>query len=121
MKPLALHHVAVLVTDLDDAVDFYVRTLGMTHRTDRPSTLGPGAWLSAGDQQIHLTVGTPPERAGQHLALHVADLDAASEELRREGVDVSPPVAIGTARQAFLSDPSGNAIELHEPAPAPTP
>ena len=33
------------------------------------------------------------------------------------GIDVRGPSGVGTARQAFLQDPSGNSIELHEPAP----
>lgn len=128
MEPLALHHVAVPVTDLDEAVDFYVRVLGLTLRPERPHGIGAGAWLSAGaapqegdgvgsGQQVHLTVGTPTTSAGAHFALLVRDVDAAAAELRGHGVPVSAPTAVGAARQAFLSDPSGNAVELHEAAP----
>lgn len=32
---------------------------------------------------------------------------------RRRGLDVSDPRPVGTSLQAFVSDPSGNLIELH--------
>jgi glyoxylase I family protein len=54
---------------------------------------------------------------GQHFALQVRDLDDAIAELRATGITVSDASPVGTGRQAFLSDPSGNGVELHEPAP----
>jgi predicted enzyme related to lactoylglutathione lyase len=36
------------------------------------------------------------------------------DELRAAGVTVSDPTPIATSLQAFCSDPSGNAIELHQ-------
>jgi glyoxylase I family protein len=116
MKPLAVHHVTIAVTDVDATLDFYTRVLGMTRRQDRPATLGDGAWLDVGGQQLHLVASTTPEARGQHFAVLVDDLDAATAELRAAGVRVSDPRPIGTARQAFLTDPCGNSIELHETA-----
>lgn len=116
MKPLAVHHVSIAVTDVDKALDFYTRTLGMTQRLDRPEALGAGAWLDVGGQQLHLVSSETPEPRGQHFAVLVEDLDATTAELRAAGVTVSDAIPIGAARQAFLNDPSGNAIELHEPA-----
>jgi catechol 2,3-dioxygenase-like lactoylglutathione lyase family enzyme len=118
MKPLAVHHVSIAVSDVDEALDFYTRVLGMTQRVDRPATLGAGAWLDVGDQQLHLVRSETPQARGQHFAVLVDDLDATTAELRAEGVRVSDAVPIGGARQAFLSDPAGNSIELHEPARA---
>jgi len=109
-----IHHVALVVDDLARAVGFYTRTLGFRLRTDRPAGLGPGAWLDVGDQQIHLVEGAPSTARGRHFAVLVADLDGAIRRLRADGVVVSDPVPIGAARQSFLTDPAGNAIELHE-------
>ncbi|GAA0537065.1 hypothetical protein GCM10009545_44750 [Saccharopolyspora thermophila] len=114
--PLEIHHVSLMVHDLDDALDFYTGVLGLRLRTDRPASAGRGAWLDVGGHQIHLIEGTPPPAFGQHFALRTADLDAERERLLRRGVPVSEAVTIGTARQAFLRDPSGNQIELHETA-----
>jgi catechol 2,3-dioxygenase-like lactoylglutathione lyase family enzyme len=110
----AIHHVAVTVRDLGEALDFYTRVLGFEQRADRPGTLPPGAWLDVGGQQLHLIPGTPPPAQGQHVAVLVDDLDKTVEKMRADGVRVSDPVPIGSARQSFLADPSGNTIELHE-------
>jgi glyoxylase I family protein len=117
VKPLAVHHVSINVRDVEAAARFYVGQLGLTPRDDRPDFGFPGAWLDAGGQQVHLIEAEPPADRGQHFALQVADLDAAIAELRGSGVAVSDAMAVGTGRQAFLNDPSGNGIELHQVAP----
>lgn len=116
MRPLGVHHVAINVADVSAAVAFYTELLGLHQRTDRPEFGFAGAWLSAGDQQVHLVESSAPADSGQHFALLVADLDAALDELRARGVSVTDAFPVGSARQSFLHDPSGNTIELHEPA-----
>ena len=116
MQPLAVHHVSINVGDVDAAIAFYTKTLGLTMRTDRPDFGFGGAWLDAGGQQVHLIQGEAPARKGQHFALQVADLDTAVAELRADGIKVSDPRPVGTSRQSFLDDPSGNQIELHQVA-----
>lgn len=114
MEPLAVHHVSINVQDVDAALAFYVGVLGLTPRTDRPDFGFGGAWLDAGGQQVHLIEATPPADLGQHFALQVADLEATVAELRAAGLSVSDPTPVATSRQSFLSDPSGNVVELHE-------
>jgi glyoxylase I family protein len=114
VKPLGVHHVSVNVADVDAAVAFYVDQLGMTVRTDRPDFGFPGAWLDAGEQQLHLIGGSVPASEGQHFALRVADLDATIAELRASGARISDASPVGTGRQAFITDPSGNLVELHQ-------
>ena len=116
MQPLGVHHVALNVTDVDEAISFYTKTLGLTVRADRPDFGFAGAWLDAGDQQVHLVQAPTPPSQGQHFALLVPDLDAVLGELTQAGVQVSDAVPVGSARQAFLTDPSGNTIELHQRA-----
>jgi glyoxylase I family protein len=116
MQPLGVHHVSINVRDADEAITFYTDVLGLTKRTDRPDFRFGGAWLDIGDQQVHLIVADVPEANGQHFAVRVADLDAAVAELRERGVDVADPKPVGSARQTFVFDPSGNMVELHEPA-----
>jgi glyoxylase I family protein len=110
-----VHHVSVNVDDVDAAVRFYTEVLGLVERHDRPGFGFGGAWLDAGDQQLHLIEGEVPPARGQHVALVVGDLDAAVAELRRRDVAVSDPSPVGSGRQAFVSDPAGNLIELHQP------
>ncbi|MGA2211325.1 MAG: VOC family protein [Acidimicrobiales bacterium] len=114
MEPLAIHHVAINVRRLPEALEFYEGDLGLVRRTDRPDFGFGGAWLDAGGQQLHLIEAEPPSNVGQHFALRVADLDATVAELRSAGHEVSDPSPVGNSRQAFLSDPSGNVVELHE-------
>jgi catechol 2,3-dioxygenase-like lactoylglutathione lyase family enzyme len=114
MRPLAVHHVSINVEDVEAALSFYTGVLGLQPRTDRPDFGFGGAWLDAGGQQVHLIEGTPPPGLGQHFALLVEDLDGAVAELRGRGVEVSDPRPVGSSRQAFVTDPSGNSIELHQ-------
>ena len=112
-----VHHVSLNVNDVEACLRFYVDLLGL-EELPRPDFGFPGAWLSAGPQQIHLIHSddhsAPP---GQHFAFRVEDLDAACEELQTSGVEVSKPFEIPqVGRQAFLQDPAGNLIELNEPA-----
>jgi glyoxylase I family protein len=114
VQPVGVHHVSVNVDDVDAAVAFYTDALGFRLRTDRPDFGFGGAWLDVGNQQVHLIEGAVPDARGQHFAVQVEGLDEVVAELRRRGVTVSEPVPVGRSRQAFLNDPSGNAIELHE-------
>lgn len=114
MQVLGVHHVSLNVADVDEAMAFYVGVLGLGVRTDRPAFGFGGAWLDVGDQQVHLIEAPTPPNLGQHLALQVADLDATVAELRARGVEVTDPKPVGPGRQAFLVDPSGNAVELHQ-------
>jgi glyoxylase I family protein len=114
MRPLAVHHVSIMVPDVDEALTFYTKVLGLDQRRDRPDIGIGGAWLDAGPQQLHLVEGEAPPGMGQHFALLIDDLDSTVAELRQQGLEVSDPRPIGTSRQSFLSDPSGNLIELHQ-------
>jgi catechol 2,3-dioxygenase-like lactoylglutathione lyase family enzyme len=114
MRPRGIHHVAICVSDADAGLEFYRDALGMT-LLPRPD-LGPGYWLDAGGQQVHLMQVDHPPPALQHFAIRVDDLDAAVEELRARGVEVDAvPLVAGAGRQAFLKDPFGNFLELNQP------
>jgi glyoxylase I family protein len=114
MQPMAVHHVSIMVPDVEGALRFYTDVLGLQQRTDRPDIGIGGAWLDAGPQQLHLVEGEAPPGMGQHFALLVEDLDQAISELRERGLEVSDPRPIGTSLQSFVSDPCGNLIELHQ-------
>jgi glyoxylase I family protein len=110
-------HTAILVNSLDKAEYFYSTVLGLT-KVDRPLKY-PGAWYQMGAIQIHLIEDlsfTPslqnPEKMGRnpHLALSVADLDAAQRQLAAHGYTAQMS-ASGRAA-LFTQDPSGNVIEL---------
>ncbi|MDQ1520846.1 MAG: glyoxylase family protein [Actinomycetota bacterium] len=114
MKPAGVHHVAICVADADQALVFYRDVLGMT-QLPRPD-LGPGYWLDAGGQQVHLMEAELPPPAANHFAIRVDDIDSAVADLQAEGVDVHrSPLVPGAGHQAFLHDPFGNFLELNQP------
>jgi glyoxylase I family protein len=114
VRPIGVHHVALNVHDVDAGITFYTATLGGVLRRDRPDLGFDGAWIDLGEQQLHLLAGVVPPASGQHFAIQVDDLDVVIQELRARDVEVSDATDIGTSRQAFLADPSGNVVELHE-------
>ena len=109
-----MHHVSINVHDTAAAVAFYTDVLGLTLRDDRPDFSFAGAWLDLGAQQVHLLEVPVPDDRGQHFAIGVADLDEVVAELRGRGITVSDPKPVGSGRQAFLHDPSGNLVELNQ-------
>jgi catechol 2,3-dioxygenase-like lactoylglutathione lyase family enzyme len=114
---VAIHHVALDVDDLDAALRFYTEGMGFTELR-RPDFGFRGAWLDTGSHQVHLVEvpGPLPPNGGAHFALHVEDRDAAVDELRAKDIKVDPvPEVPGAGRQAFLTDPAGNLIELNQP------
>lgn len=115
MQPVGIHHVSLNVDDVDAAIRFYVDVLGFSVRDDRPDFGFPGAWLDVGGQQVHLIQAPAPDDRGQHVALQVADIEAAVAEVRGKGFEVSDAFPVGTGQQAFLHDPAGNLVELQQP------
>lgn len=114
MNVVGVHHVSIGVRDVDAAVDFY-RLLGLTSLA-RPDFGFPGAWLQAGDQQVHL-IGTEvvPPGLENHYAFQVEDLEACLSELAAHDVEARRSSTVGAGRQAFIQDPSGNIVELNQP------
>jgi glyoxylase I family protein len=114
VRSVGIHHVSINVNDVGEALAFYTGVLGFVQRDDRPGLGIDGAWLDVGDQQVHLIKAEVPPSKGQHYAIRVDDMDKVIEELRGRGVRVSDPMPVVENLQAFLTDPSGNTIELHQ-------
>ena len=107
--------------DLEVLVEFYATTLGLSVTSREP---GHFAFLRphpARDFELALYRGEGPGGTSPHwfLALDVDDLEAAVAGLRALGVPVEDPHPVPFGRAAFLADPEGNRIELHEPARGP--
>ena len=117
VTPLGVDHVSINVPDVPAAIDFYTNVLGLVQNDDRPDFGFAGAWLDvgAGGQQVHLLGFPTPENKGQHFALLRGSHRSRRGTTRAQGVQVSDPVASGPNRhQAFVTDPWGNSIELHQ-------
>lgn len=111
-------HAAILVSDLEQAEQFYGQVLGL-ERCDRPLNF-PGLWYQVGDQQVHLmqtdafTAPLFAEKWGRnaHLAFAVADLDAAKAQLLAHDCDIQ--MSSSGRAALFTRDPDGNIIELQQ-------
>src|SRR5271163_1807181 len=114
MEPLTIHHVSINVSDVPESLEFYTDILGGNIRADRPDFGIAGAWINLGTSQVHLIEAPVPPNVGQHFAIRVGDLDSVVDELRSKGLDVGEPFSVGSNRQTFVNDPSGNVIELHQ-------
>lgn len=114
-------HVAIAVTDLEEARGFYCGVLGF-EELPRPDFGVDGMWLRVGDLQLHFIetdVMPIPGPGFPHFALYVqAD---AWEDTLAGLVDAGIPFLMGpsertdfevSVRAAFVTDPAGNVIEL---------
>ena len=113
MKLTGIHHVSILVSDIEGAVAWYRDTLGL-QEVKRPSNfVTPVRWFELGDQQIHLIPSDEPDAISpRHFAIHVDDCRAARETLTARGVEVKETVPIAGADRFFISDPAGNNLEV---------
>ncbi|RJL05130.1 dioxygenase [Paracoccus aestuarii] len=123
----SLFHLAIHVTDLDEARRFYGQVLGCTEGRSAPS------WVDFDffGHQLSLHLGTPfpttrTGRVGDHMVLMphlgavlpMADWHALAERVQAHGVafDIPPQVRFegqpGEQRTMFFLDPCGNPIEI---------
>ena len=110
-----IHHVSINVNNVDAALDFYVGVLNLELK-HRPDLGFPGAWIQAGEQEIHLLgidSGVPVKE--QHFAFAVSDADTVHHALTERGFNPSAIREIpAVCRQFFSHDPSGNMIEFNQ-------
>lgn len=118
MPITAMHHTSLIVENTGRALAFYHDLLGLP-LAERPDLNFPGAWLSVGEQQIHLLeLPNPdpstgrPDHVGRdrHLAMSVTNLNELVEKLEEHGI---PMTHSRSGRDAvFCRDPDGNGVEL---------
>jgi catechol 2,3-dioxygenase-like lactoylglutathione lyase family enzyme len=124
--PETLVHVRYMVDDVDAAIAFYTRHLGFTVRSSAAPAFADvvrgnlrlllsGPTSSAGRP---MPDGRRPEPGGwNRIHLIVDDIAAEVERLRAEGVRFRNEIVTGPGgKQILLDDPSGNPIELFQPA-----
>jgi glyoxylase I family protein len=120
-EEVRIHHVSLIVSDMEQSLRFYIDLLGLTLDKHRPDLGYPGGWLWVGDQQIHLLelpnpdpVEDRPQHGGRdrHLALSVKNLDALTQRLEEAGIGFAR--SRSGRRAIFCRDPDANAVELVE-------
>jgi len=119
--------VRYIVSDVDAAIEFYTRALGF--KVDMHPAPGFAA-VSLGDLQIMLNRpgaggagqampdGSVPAPGGwNRIRIELSDLGATVVELKKQGRRFRNEIVQGQGgKQILLEDPSGNPIELFEPA-----
>ena len=119
-------NVRYMVNDVGEAVDFYTKHFGF-------EPVGPSspAFASVTRDNLRLLLSGPESSAGVPMSdgakpgpggwnrIHFvySDLDAEITRLKAEGVPFRNDVVTGPGgRQILVQDPSGNLIELFQPA-----
>jgi catechol 2,3-dioxygenase-like lactoylglutathione lyase family enzyme len=125
-KTVDLVSVRYLVDDVEKSIDFYTRHLGFEVNTN----MAP-AFADVVRGQLRLLLSGPKSSAGRpmpdgaqpspggwnRIHLIVTDISAEVERLRAEGVAFRNDIVSGPGgQQILLEDPSGNVVELFQPA-----
>ena len=120
--------VRYIVNDVDAAIAFYCENLGFTEVMHPAPAF---AMLSRGDLRLVLSApgggpgggqampdGTLPQPGGwNRFSIEVTDLASTVAKLRGNGVQFRSDVVAGVGgKQIIAEDPSGNPVELFEPA-----
>ncbi len=127
MNILRLHHVAIIAADYPRSRQFYTQVLGLRvvselYRAERDSYKLDLALPGGGQIELFSFPNPPPrpsrpEACGlRHLALAVADIEAAVHFIERQGIPVEP-IRIDELtgkRYTFFADPDGLPIEFYE-------
>lgn len=120
-----IHHIAVICSDKDTALDFYHKKLGFqilreNYRSERDD------WkidLKLGESEIELFImkdhplRPSPEAYGlRHLAFRVDNVDEVVAELESMGIACEPIRldAFTGEKMTFFRDPDGLPLEIHE-------
>lgn len=125
MPPIEIVNVRYMVSDVAEAVEFY-----STHFGFQPGIVAP-AFADATNGNLRLLLSGPASSAGRPMPdgavpgpggwnrIHfiTADLDAEVARLKDEGVRFRNEIVDGPGgRQILVEDPSGNVVELFQPA-----
>jgi catechol 2,3-dioxygenase-like lactoylglutathione lyase family enzyme len=117
-----LAHACFHARDLEGTIAFYRDKLGLKEAFPfkKPDGRRFGVYLHVGGRGfIEIFEGQPvsrdPKQSYQHICLEVEDIQGTVKAFRAKGVEVTD-VTMGSDHswQAWLADPDGNKIELHE-------
>jgi methylmalonyl-CoA/ethylmalonyl-CoA epimerase len=127
-----IHHIAILVEDIDGSLSFWHDVLGIvpSHISDMPKEEARIAFLPLGDSEIELVQPTTPdsglsrflEKRGpgmHHICLEVNDLPGLLVKLKTNGVQLineEPKVGEDGRLYAFIHPKSTNGVlvELYQ-------
>jgi lactoylglutathione lyase len=115
-----VHTIGVNVTNQDDAIEFYVDTLGFKKRLDAP--ISPTMrWIEVAPPSATTSIaliasdGTPAATAETGVRFTVPDAEAEHAAMRARGVNVGDVLRwAGVPPMYTFDDPDGNRFEIVE-------
>lgn len=127
MKLSSVHHIAIIVSDIEKAREFYVEKLGFevvreSYRKERDD------WKLdlRVDEHTELEIfaeKNPPKRVNRpeacglrHLAFRVESVEETVKELAEMGIECEPirTDSFTGEKMTFFFDPDGLPLEIHE-------
>ena len=121
-----IHHIAIICSDKDSAMDFYTKKLGFpvireNYRPERDDwkidlKINEDTELELFIMKNHPERLSPESYGLRHLAFKVDDVESSVKELEAKGI-ICEPVRIDefTGKKAtFFKDPDGLPLEIHE-------
>ena len=131
MKIIKINHVAIVVQDIDAALNFWEQTFGLKldHVEDVHSQKSKVAFLPLGESEIELVQPTTSdsglanflEKRGEgmhHICIEVSDIDATLAELKSKGVRLinEIPEELPGRKMAFIHPKAANGVlvELYQ-------
>ena len=127
MKMNSVHHIAIIVSDIKKAREFYIKKLGFevireNYRKERDD------WKLnlRVDEHTELEIfaeKNPPKRVNRpeacglrHLAFRVESVDETVKELAEMGIECEPirTDSYTGEKMTFFFDPDGLPLEIHE-------
>ena len=121
-----IHHIAVICSDKEAALDYYVNKLGFpivreNYRPERDDWKIDLKLNEETELELFIMKGHParpsPEAYGlRHLAFRVSSVDDTVAELKSMGIECEPvrKDTFTGEKMTFLHDPDGLPIEIHE-------
>ena len=121
-----VHHVAIIASDYEKTIEFYVKKLGfeILRENHRPEKNDIKIDLKFGNQELEIFIlsNAPkrpnyPEALGlRHLAFKVDNVETMAAWLNERGIETEP-IRFDTytnKRMTFFKDPDGLPLEIHE-------
>ena len=113
---ILLDHVAVEVNDLEEAIHFYTKIIGLSLLDTPDSVKEKGVqWIKLNERQaIHLVENSEASPGKiSHIALEVDDVKQWKSRIEEKGIVIDPPkFNMYRAERFFVLDPSNNRIEF---------
>ena len=123
----AIDHLGIAVKSIDQALAFYCGALGMhvEHRETVSAEMVNVAMLPAGESRLELLEASEPDsmiakfialrgEGLHHIAIRVADLEAAAEKLKAHGAQIlnEPRLGAGGHKYVFVHPRSTGGVLL---------